>query len=307
MKNPEWKGSPNFTPGRKGYSIEAVVIHVMGGYLYGCDEWFNNRPTYSGVSAHYGIGGADKREIHQYVKLEDTAWHAGGNAKGTWNFLGLDDSDANPYTIGIELEGGYSGEAIDPSTIDEASWLVATLYKDGWLKGIGRDRVIGHNEINQVSRTMCPGIDMNKFVKMVQEKYNTLVLPVDDNLYRIISVSGKQLNAYKVKDNAFNFWVQDKTNKVMYNGSDITLEFINMSNTLEKENAELKTEIANKESTITQKSNEISDLKIKVDTLQREVGTLKVTIKNLKEQSDQEFNLFSVIYEQIKKYLGRSK
>lgn len=78
-----WKGSPNFTRGRSGYRPEAVVIHIMAGTLAGTDAHFAN-PA-SQVSAHYGIG--KQGQIHQYVKEEDTAFHAGTVDRPTWALI----------------------------------------------------------------------------------------------------------------------------------------------------------------------------------------------------------------------------
>lgn len=307
--NIEWKGGASYKPGRGNYRVEAIVIHVMEGFLYGLDTWVTQQPT----APHLGIGGTSKREIHQYVKLEDTAYHAGGKANGTWDCLGLDDSDCNPYTIGIELEGGYKGAPIDPSTIDEAAWICAILYNDGWLPELIRNRIIGHSQINQVSRQNCPGIDMDWFFSEVVKKYDLITDKKRVEYYKVFGGS-KQLNAYKSKDNAFIFWQEDKSRHIIYNNQDITFEFINMDKQIsdaQKELSELKTEVANLQSTIQQKEDTITALSDQMSTLREENDTLKITIKNLKDQLEKpktnDFNLFLFIYEQIKKSVGKSK
>lgn len=161
----------NYSKGRSGYTPKAIVMHVMVGTLYGCDSWFANPAAK--VSAHFGVGGTTKREVHQYVDALDTAWHAGANANGTWDFLGLPKSSPNLYTIGIEMEG-KSGPTIDPATIDEAATLVATLCIKHYIP-VDRRYIIGHCEINQVSRKDCPGVDLDAFVHLVYVKYLSLL------------------------------------------------------------------------------------------------------------------------------------
>ena len=75
-----WKGAVNYAAGRRGWTPEAIVIHVMDGSLSGTDSWFNN-PA-SGVSAHYGVG--KDGVIHQYVQENDTAFHAGTIVNPVW-------------------------------------------------------------------------------------------------------------------------------------------------------------------------------------------------------------------------------
>jgi N-acetylmuramoyl-L-alanine amidase len=164
-------GSPNGWVGRKDaygneYKIEAIMLHVMDGFLYGCDAWFNNRE--SGVSAHYGVGGESFEEVHRYINEWDTAWHTGGNANGTWNFLGLPKDRPNFYTIGIEMQGGYLGQAIHEKTLNKTVELVSDICLRHSLP-VTRERIIGHSDVNQVSRQNCPGIDLDKFVKRVVE------------------------------------------------------------------------------------------------------------------------------------------
>ncbi len=185
----DWYGSPNFDPSRFGQKVECVVLHWMGGTLYACDSHFKN-PS-AKVSAHYGIGGNSKREIHQYVKLEHTAWHGAPAVNPTAQIV-KDKGAINPnfYSIGIEMEGGYNGIGIDPSTVDECSWLVAQLYVDGWIKEVSRYTIIMHKEINPFGKPLCPNLDINNFLKLVNDKVKQLrpeppKPPVEDNKTKI--------------------------------------------------------------------------------------------------------------------------
>lgn len=142
-----WKGSPNKMIGRQGYKPEAIIIHVMDGTLKGTDSWFSQ--SKSMVSSHYGIG--KKGEIHQYVKEEDTAWHAGVVKNPTWKKAA--PGMTNLITIGIEHEG--TATSIWPEPMKQAS---ATLIKDictRWNIPIDREHIIAHSEIN--ASKDCPG------------------------------------------------------------------------------------------------------------------------------------------------------
>lgn len=79
------KPTPHFTKGREGNKISKIIMHWIGqGTPQGAIDWFNNPK--SKVSAHYLIDGTN---IYQFVKDEDTAWHAG-------------DWGVNLESIGIE-------------------------------------------------------------------------------------------------------------------------------------------------------------------------------------------------------------
>lgn len=144
-----WKGSPNMWFGREGHKPEAIVIHIMDGTLSGTDAWFMN--PQSNVSAHYGIGKAG--EVHQYVKEENSAWHSGRVEKPTWSGL-KNNINPNRYTIGIEHEGTAKTQWSDAMKRASAK-LIAEICKR-WDIQLDRNHIIGHNEINSVSRAHCP-------------------------------------------------------------------------------------------------------------------------------------------------------
>ncbi len=146
-----WKVSSNFWAGRKGYKPEIVVIHIMDGMLSGTDSWFAN-PA-SQVSAHYGIG--KNGEIHQYVKEEDAAWHAGRVDNPSCKLI---KTNVNPnlYTIGIEHEGGPYDIWTD--AMKQASSLLIREICQHWKIPIDRDHIIGHYQIYS-KKPNCPSHD----------------------------------------------------------------------------------------------------------------------------------------------------
>lgn len=64
--------SPNFTAGRQGAQIDTFVLHWIVGTQAAADNVFTSKK--SGVSAHFSV---EEGSVHQYVKLQDIAWHAG--------------------------------------------------------------------------------------------------------------------------------------------------------------------------------------------------------------------------------------
>lgn len=163
------KPSPNFAPGRGGFKPELVVIHIMDGTLSGTDSWFAS--PISQVSAHYGIG--DKGEIHQYVKEEDTAWHAGVEMNPTFK-LRKPGVNANKYTIGIEHEG-----KADTTWSVEMMKASAALIREictRWNIPMDRDHIIGHYEICTPRRANCPAVN-----KWIIDRLIALAKPLPEN------------------------------------------------------------------------------------------------------------------------------
>ena len=147
--NIAWKGSPNFWDNRKNYKPEAIVIHIMDGTLGGTDSWFAS--PQSQVSSHYGIG--QTGEIHQYVKEECAAWHAGSVNSPSWNLL-KPNINPNYYTIGIEHEG--KPDTVWPDAMKKSSAALIRDICQRWNIPIDRDHIIGHYQIDGVRKPNCP-------------------------------------------------------------------------------------------------------------------------------------------------------
>ena len=147
----KWNPSPNFTSGRSGRKIIAIVNHITAGAFPGCLNWLCN--ITSSASAHYLI--TRTGDVYQLVRESDTAWHAGIARKPTWRLH--DGTNPNKRTLGIEHEcisGGELTEAQYQATLQLQRELCAKY-------GIpaDRDHIIGHCEINPVDRPECPGKD----------------------------------------------------------------------------------------------------------------------------------------------------
>lgn len=145
--NITWTGSPNYTIGRQGHSIDFIVCHWMAGTLSSADSVFQN--TTRKTSAHYGVG--QNGQVHQYVKEDNTAWHAG-------------DWATNTLSIGIEHEGGPTIPITD-SVYDTSAELISQIWKRYGIKPLRR-----HSDFRS---TQCPGtLDLNRLYNEAQIKFN---------------------------------------------------------------------------------------------------------------------------------------
>lgn len=155
--------SPNWS-GRGTCGIQGIVIHVTGpGSMAGMASWFKN-PS-SQVSAHFGIG--KNGEVHQYVEVGDSAWHAGilnrpdmsNPLVASWVSQGV---NPNRCTIGIELLLAGPAEPL----IEYPDMQAALNRLLLWLQvntGVPLERayVIGHYQIDSISRSTDPNCCVN--------------------------------------------------------------------------------------------------------------------------------------------------
>lgn len=159
-----WIGSPYYTVGRGGHTIDHITLHIMAGTLAGTDAQFNIPNLANPASAHYGIG-ADG-SIHQYVSENDTAW-ADGNAL------------SNATGITIEHQGGLPNVPCTRACMDASAQLCADIARrHGWkkLEHINSDagNVYLHREVYGSTHSTCPdlapnGLDVNYVIKKANE------------------------------------------------------------------------------------------------------------------------------------------
>ncbi len=140
-----WVGSPNYSQGRNGKPVSIIVVHWIVGDVDAADAVFKN-PN-SNTSAHYALNAST---VHQYVREEDTAWHAG-------------NLDINQRSIGIEHRGGPK-TPIDDGTYEQSAQLIADICR---RKGLNEGAIHKHNEY---FNTACPGtLDINRLKNRVRE------------------------------------------------------------------------------------------------------------------------------------------
>ena len=158
--------SDNFTVGRGGQNVKAVVLHIAAGNLVGVFPTFNNPARQA--SAHFCIG--KDGTIEQYVSVNDTAyanglsWDATNNqwicphkkiVRPSWQDL-IARLNPNAYTISIEHEG-QPADAWTPEMYDANNRLLAWLAEQFTLTYIPRHTLIGHFEIDPIDKPNCPG------------------------------------------------------------------------------------------------------------------------------------------------------
>lgn len=149
--------SSNYTVGRSGTAISAVVVHDVEGSYAGCISWFQNSTAQ--VSAHYVLRSSDG-QVTQMVLEANKAWHIGSE---------------NPYTIGFEHEGyvaqaSYytvamynssaalvrdicnSGYGINPLRTGFWPWLSTTYYNASSIPG-ACTKIKGHQHYPSQTHT----------------------------------------------------------------------------------------------------------------------------------------------------------
>jgi hypothetical protein len=148
---------------------EAVVLHVMQGYLRTARTWAAQ--GHYGASWHFSIG--VDGTVLQHLEFEDGGYHAGisvNSKKPTWPLWKGHEVNVNNYTIGIEHEG-FSGEGFTDeqrrASKDLCAWLAAEL-------GIpfARDRFPPHADIDIVNRPLdfAPPAQREEFYKFLFEE-----------------------------------------------------------------------------------------------------------------------------------------
>ncbi len=167
--------SENFTVGRSGQKVQAVVLHIAAGPLTAVFPTFNNPARQA--SAHFCIG--KNGTIEQYVSINDTAYANGlswvnnqwQNARGkvvqpTWQNI-IAKTNPNLYTVSIEHEG-QSDEEWTEEMYAANNRLLVWLAEQFKLAYLPHRTLIGHYEIDPVDKANCPGPHV-EYVKMTLE------------------------------------------------------------------------------------------------------------------------------------------
>ncbi len=125
----------NSSRGRGDEKIDLIICHWSAAEpLSAIDTKFVDQNRLASV--HYGI---ENNEVHQYVKDEDTAFHAGSAA-------------VDKKSIGIIIVGGVNMPITDAS-YQTLALLIEELARKYRLR-IDADHIKGHNS---VSNGRCPG------------------------------------------------------------------------------------------------------------------------------------------------------
>lgn len=212
--------------GPRGTSLpRAIVNHITAGSLSSVDNWFTSKNN-DRASAHFCVG--RKGEIHQYVPIEERAWHA-GLAKGAGKFATAElvqwypNVNPNAYTVGIEHEG-YEDNGLDGTLTEEQFWASVWLHKYIQLYVIekfgntiefDKKHVIGHFQVDPRRKPNCPGPNF-PWERLYNELAIINKMSMKDAENRIKhKVNGE--NMIEVA-NTLLFRINDLRNKVQQNG-----------------------------------------------------------------------------------------
>lgn len=146
---------------RGGYKPCLIVWHIAEGTYSGTIAWEQN--PQSQTSSHFVLG--KNGEITQLVPLEMAAWTQGIVKSPTHAYVKA-HSGVNPnlYCISIECEGKWSETKgkLTGKQLEAAAYLTSYIVEEvdriyGEEIPIDRAHMIGHCEINSVTRPHCPG------------------------------------------------------------------------------------------------------------------------------------------------------
>ncbi len=168
--------SPNFTKGRLFQKVDTIVIHWLNGDLKMADAAFSRASR--GASAHFAV---EDELVHQYVKLEDTAWHC-----GSW--LG------NLKSVGIEFSAQPSRDA-SPASYETGARLIVEICRKLDLAP-SRKLLRKHSEFRA---TQCPGtMDLDRLARRAISMWENPVptgidQPIEDRVAEALLVSAPRV------------------------------------------------------------------------------------------------------------------
>lgn len=177
--NIQQNSTPNKSS-RGSYKPCLIAWHIAEGSYNGTISWEKN-PA-SQTSSHFVLG--KNGEITQLVPLNMAAWTQGvdpnKDMKPTNAYVKAHKGiNPNLYCVSIECEGKWSetkGKLTDKQ-LEAAAYLTSYIVEEvdriyGVEIPVDREHMIGHCEINSVTRPHCPGelFPYDKLISMVNGK-----------------------------------------------------------------------------------------------------------------------------------------
>lgn len=177
--NIQQNSTPNKSS-RGSYKPCLIVWHIAEGSYNGTISWEKN-PA-SQTSSHFVLG--KNGEITQLVPLNMAAWTQGvdpnKDMKPTNAYVKAHKGiNPNLYCVSIECEGKWSetkGKLTDKQ-LEAAAYLTSYIVEEvdriyGVEIPVDREHMIGHCEINSVTRPHCPGelFPYDELISMVNGK-----------------------------------------------------------------------------------------------------------------------------------------
>lgn len=206
------KLSPNKYNGRNGWKPDMIVCHITEGSYEGAISWLTN-PA-SKASAHFVV--AKDGRITQLVELTDGSWCNGTSTdpnskvyygKSTLKTVRERKTNANYYTVSIEHEGIWAqskGKLTDAqlaATIELMKYIRSEVKRIYGIEiPIDREHIVGHYQINPVTKPNCPGSEFqfDAIIAALKGENPTVQQPESKptTLYRV------QVGAYSIRANA---------------------------------------------------------------------------------------------------------
>lgn len=207
------KLSPNKYNGRNGWKPDMIVCHITEGSYAGAVSWLCN-PA-SKASAHFVV--AKDGRITQLVELTDSSWCNGTSTdpnsnvfygKSTLKKVQERKTNANYYTVTIEHEGVWAqskGKLTDAqlaATIELIKYIrteVKRIY--GIDIPVDREHIVGHYQINPVTKPNCPGsaLQFDEIIAALKEESRSGTEQPETKpgtLYRVqVGTYGQKANA----------------------------------------------------------------------------------------------------------------
>ena len=195
--------------GRGNYKPCLIVWHIADGTYNGTVTWEQN-PA-SQVSSHFVLG--KNGEITQLVSLDKAAWTQGVVNQPIHPYVKAHNGvNPNLYCVSIECEGKWSEThgALTDKQLAAAAWLTCHIVEEidriyGIEIPIDREHMIGHCEINPVTRPHCPGEDF-PFDRLIAMARGEDAEPVQDETASLPYTV--QCGAFASADNAAKLYAK---------------------------------------------------------------------------------------------------
>ena len=192
----------NHTKGRSYPKILGICNHITAGTSSSALNWFNNPKAQA--SCTYLV--CKNGNIIQIVEDHNTAWCQGIINKPTSKlYHDMGRINPNSYLIGIEHEG--TDGTLTESQYQATLWLHKHLISKYNIP-ISRYNIIGHYELDSVSRSGCPGKNFPWSRLMadliIPVKVEKVVEPVDEELKSALDILVK----YRALNSA-DYWLEN--------------------------------------------------------------------------------------------------
>lgn len=161
---------------RNGYKPMFICWHIADGTYNGTISWETDKD--SKVSSHFVLG--KNGEVAQLVPLDMAAWTQGKIRNPTHPYVKSHLSvNPNQYCVSIECEGFWKetkGKLTDAqfnSAVELTKHIVSEVKKLYNIDiPVDREHMIGHCEINTVTRSHCPGelFPFDELIKAVNKQ-----------------------------------------------------------------------------------------------------------------------------------------